>query len=490
MIRRRSRTVHSRVLAIAGWAVLAAVVPAAGARAAVCYQLPFPNPNLDDGWGSTCCGRTSPHRGVDFPQATGTAIPAVADGTVVVNTWSNCLGNVVVVQHADGMFSGYCHMSSGSPLGPGTPVAIGQQVGQVGATGTCVTGPHLHLTMSDHVDGWGSGTTVDPYAYIQNHLTCNDPPQGNLDSADCQGIVGWTQDPSAPDAAIAAHVYFGGPASDPSAIGVPLVADLYRDDLCMALGSCEHGFNLPVPLSLRDGAAREVHAYGIDFEGSGNNPELAASPLMLACGAPDVDGAKRRIVDPSVLTAWQFSEFDDQLTVDDATLAAFESTIDLPFKPSLAIPDDGSGALWLIDGVAGERRRRVNGPDVIHAWRLDIGVVTVMPTAELLALAEAPPLRARPILVKGSGEDVFLLDERIDPVMAGEDSGSDSDEGSGGDPPTSGSDPSGGSSSASSSEGEDPGATEDAGCGCRSDHAAWPGALMLVLLARPRRRRR
>ena len=55
----RASTHHTRGLVpavLAGLVVFAA--PAAEALAAVCYQLPFPNPNLADGWGSTCCGRT------------------------------------------------------------------------------------------------------------------------------------------------------------------------------------------------------------------------------------------------------------------------------------------------------------------------------------------------------------------------------------------------------------------------------------------------
>lgn len=483
---------------LAGLAVFAA--PVAEALASVCYQLPFPNPNLADGWGSLCCGRTSPHRGVDFPQGSGTPIPAVAAGTVVINGWSNCLGNVVVVQHADGMFSGYSHMVVPSPLPPGTAVAIGQQVGQVGASGSCANGAHLHLTMSDHATGYGSGTTVDPYAYITQHLTCNDPPIGNLDDADCTSIGGWTQDPTLPDATIAAHIYYNGPAGDPNAISVPITAGVYRDDLCMSINSCSHGYRVPTPLSLLDNAPHDVYVYGIDAEGSGNNPLLAGSPKTLTCPPPVLDGVRRRVPDDGVFAAWQFSAFADLVTLDDAAVLALEQTIVLPPVPELAIADDGTSDLWLIDGVAGERRRHISGPDVVAAWRLDVGVVTVWPVAKLAALAEAPPLRPRPILVKGSGFDIYVLDDRIDPVEVGSEGGeADTGGGSneGGDTPTTdlttSSDPApettAGSSEGSVTAGE---ATGDEGCGCRSDTRssghAWLGALVL-LLVRPRRRR-
>lgn len=147
--------------------VLLALFVAKPALAAdVCYQLPFSNPNLADGWGSTA-GRANPHRGVDFPQAANTPIPAVADGVVRVVTFNGCLGNVIVLEHADGMFSGYAHMIRTSPLAIGTVVSRGQTIGNVGTTGTCTTGNHLHLTMSASVNGYYTGTTVDPYKYIQ-----------------------------------------------------------------------------------------------------------------------------------------------------------------------------------------------------------------------------------------------------------------------------------------------------------------------------------
>lgn len=149
--------------------ILLGVAPA---YAQVCYKLPFSNPDLADGWGSTCCGRSNPHRGVDFPQPGGTPIPSVADGTVVVKATSSCLGNVVVLRHADGYYSSYSHMQTASPLGIGANVNLGDQIGKVGTTGTCTTGNHLHLTISDHESGWGSGTTVDPYQFITQRDDC------------------------------------------------------------------------------------------------------------------------------------------------------------------------------------------------------------------------------------------------------------------------------------------------------------------------------
>ncbi|MCY1064964.1 M23 family metallopeptidase [Nannocystis sp. RBIL2] len=466
--------------------------PAATAHAAVCYQLPFPNPNLADGWGSTCCGRTSPHRGVDFPQAAGTPIPAVADGVVALNQWSGCLGNVVVVQHADGMFSGYSHMIAASPLGPGTAVTRGQQVGQVGNTGSCSQGAHLHLTMAPAANGVFQGTTVDPHAYIIERLECNLAPIGYLDDAGCDHITGWSQDPTAPDAVIPTHLYFGGPAGDPNAVGVAIDADVSREDLCMAIGSCQHGFRMPTPLSVQDGQPRPVHAYGIDTQG-GHNPELGSSPRTLECPLPRLTGVRRRVANPDVLGAWQFSTFADLVTLTDAQVDEFELGLDIPPAPTLARADDGSPEVWLLDGDDPQRRRHVPDLETAHAWRLQLDTASVWPTAELLALPEAPPLRPRPTLVKGTGDTVWLLDVDLDPAPAGTAGESDSaaeptTSHTGGD--STGTDPGTDSSSPDpASAGLPPGFGNDEGCGCdshRSGASAWLGAFALLLLRRRR----
>lgn len=483
---------HGRWRLIAGLSALGFVAaPASAALAAVCYQLPFNNPNLDDGWGSLCCGRTSPHRGVDFPQASGTPIPAVAAGTVVLNTWSGCLGNVVVVQHADGMYSGYSHMVAPSPLGQGTVVTQGQHVGKVGNTGTCSFGAHLHLTMSASQGGYYSGTTVDPYVYIKDHLTCNDPPKGAIDNLDCGIVGGWTQDPSAPDQTIATHLYFDGDAGDPAATLLEVAADVARDDLCQSLGSCNHGFRVPTPLSLLDGAPHTVHAYGIDSEGE-NNTHLGNSPGVLTCPPPPLLGWRRSVALPYALSAWQFSTFADLVTIADPALTALGQTIALPAVPLLVRADDESPEIWLVDGPTGELRREVTSATIASAWHLDLAAAAVWPAADIAAIPEGPPLRPRPILVKGSGPEIFVIDDNLDPVAAGSDSGDS--EGA----PTS----TGASASATGNEasttatatGGDAGTAgvgaEDSGCGCTStgQPGPWFGAVVLLLIA-PRRRR-
>ncbi|GGR18147.1 M23 family metallopeptidase [Agromyces mediolanus] len=141
------------------------------------YQHPFSNPDLADGWGSWAGGRSQAHRGLDYPQAADTPIPAVADGTVRHNVWNDALGWVLVIAHADGVFSGYSHMIRQSPLAVGASVARGQIIGNVGNEGTASQGNHLHLTITYTHDGtWNNGdlsVTTDPWMYINARLTGN-----------------------------------------------------------------------------------------------------------------------------------------------------------------------------------------------------------------------------------------------------------------------------------------------------------------------------
>ncbi|MDI6023629.1 M23 family metallopeptidase [Leucobacter sp. UT-8R-CII-1-4] len=131
--------------------------------------LPFyRNPDLADGFGATA-GRSQPHRGLDFPHATGTPIPSVNAGVVVVSEWSSVLGWVVEVRGDDGVYLGYCHMNT-QGLAVGTRVAVGSIIGPVGNTGSASFGSHLHITKGDRqgaVFGASMSYLSNPWPYIQ-----------------------------------------------------------------------------------------------------------------------------------------------------------------------------------------------------------------------------------------------------------------------------------------------------------------------------------
>ncbi|WP_329568582.1 M23 family metallopeptidase [Streptomyces sp. NBC_01361] len=104
------------------------------------------------------------HTGVDFVVPTGTPLKAIAAGTVVSAGLDGAYGNEVVIQHADGKYSQYAHMSSLS-VSSGQTVTEGQQIGLSGATGN-VTGPHLHFEIRTTPS---YGSDVDPVAYLRAH---------------------------------------------------------------------------------------------------------------------------------------------------------------------------------------------------------------------------------------------------------------------------------------------------------------------------------
>ncbi len=96
------------------------------------------------------------HQGIDFAAATGTPIVAPADGVVVeARRWGG-YGNWLRIRHANGLESGYGHLSRyGSGIRAGQRVTQGQVVAYVGSTGAS-TGPHLHYEI------WRNGQRINP----------------------------------------------------------------------------------------------------------------------------------------------------------------------------------------------------------------------------------------------------------------------------------------------------------------------------------------
>lgn len=85
---------------------------------------------------------SSSHLGVDYRGALGDPIYAANRGVVALVDTFFLAGNVVYVNHGDGLVTGYFHMSQ-TEVAVGDTVEKGQEIGRVGATGR-VTGPHLH----------------------------------------------------------------------------------------------------------------------------------------------------------------------------------------------------------------------------------------------------------------------------------------------------------------------------------------------------------
>lgn len=83
------------------------------------------------------------HTGLDIATSLGTPIGAAAAGTVSYAGWKGSYGNLVVIDHGNGVQTYYAHCSA-IYVSAGTPVAQGQTISAVGSTGNS-TGPHLHL---------------------------------------------------------------------------------------------------------------------------------------------------------------------------------------------------------------------------------------------------------------------------------------------------------------------------------------------------------
>lgn len=107
-------------------------------------------------------GVTRAHKGVDFAAAKGTPIKATLDGTVFFVGVRGGYGNLVEIDHGQGVHTRYGHLDSfAKALKKGDKVQQGQVIGAVGMTGLA-TGPHLHY---EHLI---NGTAVDPLKAQKN----------------------------------------------------------------------------------------------------------------------------------------------------------------------------------------------------------------------------------------------------------------------------------------------------------------------------------
>lgn len=103
------------------------------------------------------------HNGVDFAAPTGTPIYAAGKGTVIFQAMAGGAGNLIKIDHGDGLETRYMHLNAfAEGQGVGAAVMQGQVIGYVGTTGGS-TGPHLHFeirTEGDYVDPLSFENTV------------------------------------------------------------------------------------------------------------------------------------------------------------------------------------------------------------------------------------------------------------------------------------------------------------------------------------------
>ena len=112
--------------------------------------LPTSMPVKDAALGSTFGYRADPiaglramHEGLDFTADVGTPVVAAAAGVVLSAGYHPDFGNVIDIDHGDGLTSRYAHLSRIDAV-PGSLVKRGELIGALGTTGRS-TGPHLHF---------------------------------------------------------------------------------------------------------------------------------------------------------------------------------------------------------------------------------------------------------------------------------------------------------------------------------------------------------
>lgn len=99
------------------------------------------------------------HYGVDIVSKRNEPVMSVASGTVIMSSWTQDSGYVIMIQHNSNLISIYKHNAellkkTGSFVNGGEVIAI------IGNTGELTDGPHLHFEL------WYKGNSVDPEDFV------------------------------------------------------------------------------------------------------------------------------------------------------------------------------------------------------------------------------------------------------------------------------------------------------------------------------------
>lgn len=104
-------------------------------------------------------GRQAFHEGIDFMAQMGTAVLAAAAGVVIASERHPQYGNMIDIDHGNGLVTRYAHCSK-RLVQVGDVVMKGAKIGEVGMSGR-VTGPHLHFEVRHH------GTPQNPARFLR-----------------------------------------------------------------------------------------------------------------------------------------------------------------------------------------------------------------------------------------------------------------------------------------------------------------------------------
>ncbi len=123
---------------------------------------PIENVSVSSGFGPRVdpfVRRRAMHTGIDFRGTQGAAVRATAPGTVVSAGYAGGYGNMIEIDHGEGIATRYGHLSR-IEVKVGDVIEPGEVIGRVGSTGRS-TGPHLHyeLRVNDRA--------IDPMRFIR-----------------------------------------------------------------------------------------------------------------------------------------------------------------------------------------------------------------------------------------------------------------------------------------------------------------------------------
>lgn len=102
---------------------------------------------------------TRMHAGIDLPSAFGTPVRATMPGRVRTSGWAGGYGNLIEIEHGNGVSTRYGHLSR-RLVNEGDSVPAGAIIGFVGSTGRS-TGNHLHYEIRL------AGRSVDPQVQLR-----------------------------------------------------------------------------------------------------------------------------------------------------------------------------------------------------------------------------------------------------------------------------------------------------------------------------------
>lgn len=105
------------------------------------------------------------HSGIDISAALGTRVLAMGSGTVKQVYTDDLMGTAVIIDHGQGLESGYYNLTAKPVVAEGDEVVTGTVIGAVGDTAIAEAGRPAHL----HFELTFDGRQIDPMEYLPQH---------------------------------------------------------------------------------------------------------------------------------------------------------------------------------------------------------------------------------------------------------------------------------------------------------------------------------